>query len=175
MTHTQIPKYDVDEILASPDFLGSIHSVLPNPLDGLDDQLYEAELIVRGAAEFEGVIGNGISAFVFNQNFDLLEQSLWSPRRLGKSHALNAMEELESLIRESGFPDPAESRRQFYDRLQGSELESIDDSVRSINERYFADGSDQNLWDDRTVINMARKCLEDSIELLRNRKAWVQG
>jgi len=110
------PVYDIDEILASTDFLGAIHSALPDALDGIDDQCYEAELVVRGIAEFEGEIGNGISAFVFNRDFDILERSLWSLKRLGHCHALAAMEELDHLLRNHGFPDSSQSRANYYDK-----------------------------------------------------------
>lgn len=165
------PVYDINEILASTDFLGAIQSALPDALDGIDDQCYEAELVVRGIAEFEGEIGNGISAFVFNRDFDILERSLWSLKRLGNCHALTAMEELDHLLRNHGFPDSSQSRANYYDKLEGSELEELHEAVYSLEERYFTRGSSRNLWDDRTAVTKARKCLEDSIDLLRNRRA----
>ena len=156
--------YDINEILISDTFYLEMQNSLPDALDEIDDLCYEEELIIRAVSELQAIIGNGISSFVFNQNFSELDRVIKALEKLGDSDTLKALKELEIILKKYHSPERIEDRMNYFDNIN-PELNSIMEAeIYELCDKYAS------VYDDMKPIEQAKSLLEKSREKLKSRK-----
>jgi hypothetical protein len=161
-------QYDIDAVIASPDFMTALDGILPESNDARYPKLTEVERHLQSLAEFDRRCGSGFSALLMNEYFELLAGTREAAHHLAPTLLRSALDRLESILLRFGFPEAVSQRHDVV--LSDEQSSALEEEINSLDNEFFT--YDQpSLWSSSDFRDATRDYAILHIEALRARKA----
>jgi hypothetical protein len=163
--------YDIDEIVASPDFITKLCEALPDADEARHELLTEDEKRLQALSEFDLRCLSALSPMLVNEYHELIARTHDAARNLPPTTLLKALNELEEIFRKYGVPDEPALQSAFIAELDDEQAHALEREVEELDEKYFHyRQGEPSLWADLDFREVARQWVREHLEDFRFRK-----